>query len=165
MDLSGLLMINSAGNLVLTSQNKTILWSSNSNKEAQNLVIHLLDSGNLVLSDEKDGNSEIFLRQSFDHPTGTLLPGMKLGWDLRTGLHRQQSAWKSQDDPSPGDFTLELVLNNYPELIMLKGYKMDFPSEPWNGLRHNGEAKSSSITVFELNFISNEEDIYFSYNI
>ncbi|GLT51474.1 hypothetical protein SLA2020_248810 [Shorea laevis] len=159
MDLSRLLMINSTGNLVLTSQNKTILWSSNSNKEAQNLVIHLLDSGNLALSDEKDGNSKIFLWQSFDYPTDTLLAGMKLGWYLRTGLHRQLSAWKSPDDPSPGDFTLGLGLNNYPELIMLKGSKMYFPSGPWNGLRYNGEAESSSITVFELNFISNEEDI------
>ncbi|GLU23485.1 hypothetical protein SLE2022_394850 [Rubroshorea leprosula] len=87
MNFSGLLMINSTGNLFVTNQNKTILWSSNSNKEAQNLVIQLLDSGNLVLSDEKDGDSEIFLWQSFDHPTDMLLPGMKLGWDLRTGLH------------------------------------------------------------------------------
>ncbi|GKV52367.1 hypothetical protein SLEP1_g58954 [Rubroshorea leprosula] len=30
------------------------------------------------------------------------------------------SAWKSPDDPSPGDFTLRLALNNYPELIVLK---------------------------------------------
>ncbi|XP_060188685.1 G-type lectin S-receptor-like serine/threonine-protein kinase At4g27290 [Lycium barbarum] len=45
----------------------------------QNPIAQLLDSGNLVVKEAGDGNPIKFLWQSFDHPTDTLLPGMKLG--------------------------------------------------------------------------------------
>ena len=57
----------------------------------------------------------------FDYPTDTFLPGLKLGWDLRTGLERRLTTWESPDDPAPGDLSLGLVLNNYPEFMMMKG--------------------------------------------
>ncbi|KAJ6753658.1 hypothetical protein OIU79_026485 [Salix purpurea] len=105
-DSSGFLMIDNTGNFVLVSNNNsTVVWSSNLTKAAQSGMGELLDSGNLCLRDEKDADSGIYLWQSFDYPSDTLLPGMKLGWDLRTGLDRRLSAWKSPDDPSPGDFT------------------------------------------------------------
>ena len=63
--------------------------------------VELLDSGNLVLRDVVAGT---YLWQSFDYPSDTLLPGMKLGWDLRTGLKRSLSAWKNSEDPCPGRF-------------------------------------------------------------
>ncbi|KAH9803161.1 hypothetical protein KPL71_001659 [Citrus sinensis] len=100
-DSSGLLVVNETGNLVLTSQNKSVVWSANLSKEVRTPVIfQLLDSGNLVLRGERDGGSETYLWQSFDYPSDTLLPGMKLGWDLKTGLERRITSWKSSDDPS-----------------------------------------------------------------
>ncbi|KAH7546559.1 hypothetical protein FEM48_Zijuj01G0213600 [Ziziphus jujuba var. spinosa] len=81
---SGILMINSTGNLVL-SQKSGVVWSSNPTKPTQNQILQLLDSGNLVVRD-----------------------GMKLGWKLKTGLQRRLVSWKSSDDPSPGDLTWEL---------------------------------------------------------
>ncbi|KAK9938309.1 hypothetical protein M0R45_015056 [Rubus argutus] len=126
-DSSGHLLISTtAGSLVLLNKNKTVFWSSNSTKQTQNIspVLQLLDTGNLILRDEKEGaNSESYLWQSFDYPSDTLLPGMKLGWDLRTGLNRRLTAWKSPDDPSPGDLTWEMLLHNYPEPAMFKGGK------------------------------------------
>ena len=91
-DLSGVLMVNSSGSLVLLSQNTTVAWLANSTKEAQYPIVELLGSGNLVLRDEKDENPENYLWQSFNYPSDTWLPGMKLGWDLRTGLDRHLSA-------------------------------------------------------------------------
>ncbi|KAM6576931.1 hypothetical protein CsatB_028768 [Cannabis sativa] len=85
-DSSGLLSINNKGDLVLfsgQSNNRVLVWSSNSSKQAQEPLVQLLDNGNLVLGDEKDANTTIFLWESFDYPTDTMLPGMKLGWDLR----------------------------------------------------------------------------------
>ncbi|KAF3453566.1 hypothetical protein FNV43_RR04006 [Rhamnella rubrinervis] len=67
-DLSGLLMINRSGNAVLLSRNDTV-WSTNSSKQPENPILQLLDSGNLVLRDGKDGNSENYLWQSFDFST------------------------------------------------------------------------------------------------
>ena len=70
-------------------------------KIAQTPIVQLLDFENLVIRDgNDDGNSETFLWQSFDYPTNTILPRMKFGWDLRIGLDRDLSAWKSSDDPS-----------------------------------------------------------------
>uniref|UniRef100_A0A2N9H741 Receptor-like serine/threonine-protein kinase n=1 Tax=Fagus sylvatica TaxID=28930 RepID=A0A2N9H741_FAGSY len=114
-------MINSTGSLVLLSQNKSVVWSTSSLKQAQTPLLQLLDTGNLVLTDEKNGNSEDYLWQSFDYPADTLLPGMKFGWDLKRGLNRRLIAWKNWDDPSSGDFILEMTLHNYPEAYLFQG--------------------------------------------
>ncbi|KAH7546568.1 hypothetical protein FEM48_Zijuj01G0214600 [Ziziphus jujuba var. spinosa] len=71
-DSSGILMINGSANAVLLSQNTTVVWSSSSSKQSENPILQLLNSGNLVLRDGKDGNSGIFLWQSFDCPIGTV---------------------------------------------------------------------------------------------
>lgn len=61
----------------------------------------LLDSGNLVLKDQNNGTSrESYQWQSFDHPSDTLLPGMKLGWDLNSGQERYLTSWRTTKDPS-----------------------------------------------------------------
>ncbi|KAH9803128.1 G-type lectin S-receptor-like serine/threonine-protein kinase [Citrus sinensis] len=137
-DSSGLLVVNETGNLVLTSQNKSVVWSANLSKEVQTpVVLQLLDSGNLVLRGERDGSSETYLWQSFDYPSNTLLPRMKLGWDLKTGLERRITSWKSPDDPSPGNFTWAVERQDNPELIMWKGSRKFHRGGPWNGLVFN----------------------------
>ncbi|PON53020.1 Mitogen-activated protein kinase kinase kinase, partial [Parasponia andersonii] len=83
------------------------IWSSNSSSAGKNLVAQLLDSGNLVLYEDGFSNfsSEVYLWQSFDHPSDTLLAGMKLGWNFETGLELYLTSWKSDNDPSDGDYT------------------------------------------------------------
>ena len=142
-------MVNSSGSLVLLSQNTTVAWVANSTKEAQYPIVELLGSGNLVLRDEKDENPENYLWQSFNYPSDTWLPGMKLRWDLRTGLDRHLSAWKSSDDPSPGNLTWGIELHNYPELVLKKGSEKYFLSGPWNGQFFSGipELKAPQFTT------------------
>ncbi|XP_060965196.1 S-locus-specific glycoprotein S13-like [Cannabis sativa] len=114
IDSSALLTIDNTGNLVLFSgkNNKSVLiWSTNSLKQTREPLIQLLNNGNLVLRDEKDANTTKFLWESFDYPTDTMLPGMKLGWDLKRGLNRRLSSWKSSDDPCHGDFTYGIELD------------------------------------------------------
>jgi hypothetical protein len=53
-----------------------------------------------VLTD-KDGN---VLWQSFEHPTNTFLPGIRVGKDLRTGAEWSLSSWCGAEDPLPSDF-------------------------------------------------------------
>uniref|UniRef100_A0A2N9F9S6 Bulb-type lectin domain-containing protein n=1 Tax=Fagus sylvatica TaxID=28930 RepID=A0A2N9F9S6_FAGSY len=138
-DSSGVLMLNNSGSLVLLSQNSTIVaWSANSTNQASNPIVQLLDSGNLVVRDEKEENLENYLWQSFDYPCDSLLPGMKLGWDSRTGQEWRLSAWKSPDDPSPGELTYAIPHNNYPELVMKKGSEKYFRTGPWNGHVYSG---------------------------
>ncbi|KAH9728997.1 hypothetical protein KPL70_009227 [Citrus sinensis] len=108
-DSSGLLMINRTGNPILTSPSMGIVWSASLSKKVSSpLVLQLLDSRNLILRGEQDGDSENYFWQSFDYPSDTLLPGMKVGWDLKTGLERRLTSWKSSNDPSPGDLILKI---------------------------------------------------------
>ncbi|XP_016648821.1 PREDICTED: G-type lectin S-receptor-like serine/threonine-protein kinase At4g27290 isoform X2 [Prunus mume] len=81
---SGLLMINSSGNVVLLSQNSTVVWSIALSKQPQNPILQLLDSGNLVLREPRDGNSRNYLWQS-------------LQWDEKAGLYRSLLASSSSD--------------------------------------------------------------------
>ncbi|KDP38994.1 hypothetical protein JCGZ_00751 [Jatropha curcas] len=149
-------------NLVLINSNNGVVWSSsNSTKEAQNPVVQLLDSGNLVLRDGNNGNSGIYLWQSFDYPTDTLLAGMKIGVNLKTGLDRRLTSWKNWDDPSPGDLVWRLlVLHNYnAESTLWKGSKLWYRSGPWNGITYSFIPQLSPI--FEFYFVQNEEEVYY----
>ncbi|XP_048332791.2 G-type lectin S-receptor-like serine/threonine-protein kinase At4g27290 isoform X2 [Ziziphus jujuba] len=163
-DSSGTLMINSTGHLVL-SQKSGVVWSANPAKPIQTPILQLLDSGNLVVRDDKDENLESYVWQSFDYPCDTLLPGMKLGWDLKTGLQRRLVSWKSSDDPSPGDLTWEIDINNYPESVMFRGSEKYYRGGPWNGLRFSGAPELKPNPLFKFEFVFNEDEVYYTYNL
>ncbi|KDO74361.1 hypothetical protein CISIN_1g004521mg [Citrus sinensis] len=164
-DSFGFLMINKTGNLVLTSQSNIVVWSAYLSKEVQTpVVLQLLDSGNLVLRDEHDGDSETYFWQSFDYPSDTLLPGMKLGWDLKTGLERRVTSWKSFDDPSPGDFIWAIERQDNPEVVMWKGSRKFYRTGPWNGLRFSAPSLRPN-PIFSFSFVSNDVELYYTFNI
>ena len=72
--------------MVLLNHNKTVLWQMIPQRKARNPVLQILDSRNLALKKEGAEYPENYLWQSFDYPSDSLLPGMKLGKDLRNGL-------------------------------------------------------------------------------
>ncbi|RVW59426.1 G-type lectin S-receptor-like serine/threonine-protein kinase [Vitis vinifera] len=76
-----------------------------------NATATLLDSGNLVLTHMINDNGAFkreIVWQSFDHPSDTLLPGMKLAVNLKVGSNRSLTSWLSHEVPAPGAFTLGL---------------------------------------------------------
>ncbi|KAF6156814.1 hypothetical protein GIB67_017348 [Kingdonia uniflora] len=165
-DSSGVLKIEFNGNLVLHNGANNVIWSSNYLKATENPVVELLDSGNLVLKDGNDGNSTSYLWQSFDYPSDTLLPGMKLGWDLKTGFNRYLSAWNGVNDPSVGDLTYGIInFNRYPEAAMMRNSKEYYRSGPWNGLRYSGAPELKPNPVFKFDFVSNEDEVYYTYGL
>ncbi|XP_061349733.1 G-type lectin S-receptor-like serine/threonine-protein kinase At4g27290 [Gastrolobium bilobum] len=157
------LTLNSTGNLVL-SQNGSVVWYTTPQKQAHNPVAVLLDTGNLVLRNEGESNPEDYLWQSFDYPSDTLLPGMKLGRNLRLGLDWTLTTWKSPDDPSPGDVSEGLVLHNYPEFYTMKGTEKFFRYGPWNGIEISGIPGSPSTTILDFTFVTNNDEIYYTYS-
>ncbi|OMP04571.1 S-locus glycoprotein [Corchorus olitorius] len=160
-DSTGLLKIETTGRVVLQGQNRTIVWSTNSSTEGVgNPILKLLDSGNLVV---KDGDSENYMWQSFDYPTDTMLPGMKMGWDLRINLSRRLVAWKNPDDPSPGDLTYGIELQGNPEFVIRKGSVKYYRSGLWNGDGFSGSPVYRSNPVFTYDFVWNEEQVYYIY--
>ncbi|KAL0406868.1 UNVERIFIED_CONTAM: G-type lectin S-receptor-like serine/threonine-protein kinase [Sesamum latifolium] len=164
-DLPGSLTINSTGSLLLSDGTNTVVWSTNSTRIPQSPVAQLLDSGNLVVRDIKDGDAHSCLWQSFDYPSDTLLPGMKLGWDLRTHLNRRLSSWKSSDDPSPGELSTGIELDVYPQGVMRKGSRKYFRGGPWNGLRFSGAPELKSNPLFDFKFVSNQDEVYYQYRL
>ncbi|KAM4110553.1 hypothetical protein ACB094_03G203600 [Castanea mollissima] len=73
-------------------------WSPGLEKSSSaNQIVRLMDSGNLVLSE--DVQSAMILWESFKYPTDTFLSGMKM--DEKTNL----VAWNGSSDPGPGQFT------------------------------------------------------------
>ncbi|RDX96533.1 G-type lectin S-receptor-like serine/threonine-protein kinase, partial [Mucuna pruriens] len=152
------------GNLVLLTQNQSLVWTTNATKRASNPIVQLLDTGNLVII---DGNNEgsIYLWQSFDHPCDTLLPGMKFGWDLKTGLNRRLTSWKSWDDPSSGDFTWGVELGSNPDLVMWKGNVEYFRTGPYTGNMFSGVYGPRNNPLYKYNFVNNEDEVYFQYTL
>lgn len=123
-DHSRVLNISRQGILVLLNGTKEVVWSSNTSGTAQKPIAKLLQSENLVVKDENDDSEEKFLWQSFDYPSDTLLPGMKLGKNLVTGLNKVISSWKDTDDPARGKFTQEIDLHGYPQSVLLNRHKI-----------------------------------------
>ena len=81
-----------------------ITYRVSENPLSQNTSALLLDSGNLIIRNEKFD----ILLQSFDYPSDTFLPGMKLGYNLRTGKVWSLTSWKSAEDPSLGTAELKM---------------------------------------------------------
>ncbi|XP_028081931.1 G-type lectin S-receptor-like serine/threonine-protein kinase RKS1 isoform X1 [Camellia sinensis] len=127
---SGAMSIDQHGNLVIYSNDNSqnvILWHTNVSAPvmatSNSHSARLLDSGNLMLLFQgSDTKNESFVAwQSFDYPTNTLLPNMKLGLDRRTGLDRFLTSWKLKDDPGTGEYSYRMVPSGLPQLVLYKG--------------------------------------------
>ncbi|CAA2964589.1 G-type lectin S-receptor-like serine threonine-kinase At4g27290 [Olea europaea subsp. europaea] len=162
-DTSGALKLTENGNLVLVnSTNGVVLWSSNSTSVSMSLVAQLLDSGNLVIRGSSDGN---YTWQSFDHPTDTALPGMKMGKNFVTGVDRILCSWKTKNDPSRGDFTYLMDTHGYPQHMMMSGSSVRFRSGPWNGLSFSGSPGLKKNPIYTFQFVFNQQEVYYSFDL
>ncbi|KAL6651962.1 hypothetical protein ACP70R_010887 [Stipagrostis hirtigluma subsp. patula] len=143
-DSAGMLMISDTGGLVLLDSSRQIAWSSNSTTTSSSVEAKLHDDGNFVVRD--NGSSTIVLWQSFDHPSNTLLSGMKVGKDSWTGSDWYLTSWSSPDDPSPGAYRRILDTAGLPDFVVWEGDAKTYRAGPWNGLRFSGDPEVSTYT-------------------
>jgi hypothetical protein len=120
-----------------------------------------LDIGNLVVKDR----TENFLWQSFDYPCDTLLPEMKLGWDLVIGLGTFLSSWKSTEDPTPGEYSIRIDPRGLPQRVTMKGDSIKARAGSWNGRTFTGSQGLRPNPVNENEFEWNEKEVYFEYKL
>ncbi|KAI3758085.1 hypothetical protein L6452_05633 [Arctium lappa] len=162
---SGMFQVSSDGILQLLSDGDTI-WSS-SFVSLRNIapVAQLLDNGNLVVRDEHSTDQQIFIWQSFDYPGDTILPGMKFGKDLVTGIDRRWMSWKSLDDPSPGRYTAWMDTNGFPQIFVGQGKDLHLRFGPWNGNTFSGMPKLRANPTSVNVFVINEREIYFRFEV
>ncbi|GJZ56347.1 G-type lectin S-receptor-like serine/threonine-protein kinase [Tanacetum coccineum] len=152
-----MLKIVAPGNLVLFN-NMSIIWSSNTTA-FQNATANLLDSGNLVVTDQ-----ELFgnvLWQSFDYPTDTLLPTMRLGKDYSKGIEWRLSSWKSNEDPGPGEFTWEANTHGYPAFELKQRGVLKQRTAPWTNERFT----FSGMLSFIVNVFITKTEASYAYHI
>ncbi|GAY69190.1 hypothetical protein CUMW_270080 [Citrus unshiu] len=164
VDSNAVLTIGNNGNLVLLNQTDGIIWSSNLSREVKNPVAQLLDTGNLVLRENFSSNTSegSYLWQSFDCPSDTLLIGMKMGWDLKTGRERYLTSWRTADDPSPGNFTFRLEIRVLPHLCIYNGSVKLSCTGPWNGLAFGADPTNTSY-LFRPIVEQKEDEIIYRY--
>ncbi|PIN12769.1 Non-specific serine/threonine protein kinase [Handroanthus impetiginosus] len=144
-DTSGALTLTQDGNLkVLNTANGNVLWPSRGNytSSIRNPVAKPLESGNLVIRDENDENPGNFLWQSFDHPSDTALPGMKMGKNLVTGLDRVLRSWKTSHNPSTGNYSFLLDSHGFPQFLSIGRNQ-----------------------IFTFEFVFNQEEIYYTIHL
>ncbi|WOH04251.1 hypothetical protein DCAR_0623660 [Daucus carota subsp. sativus] len=165
-DTTGVLELSSSGILSITNNtNGTTIWSTNSSRSVLNPIAQLLDNGNLVIREKNDDNPDNYLWQSFDYPTDTHLPEMKLGINLVTGFERYLSSWKSSDDPAPGGFTYHLDPTGYPHLVLRNGPIETYQTGPWNGARFSGRPKLSQNRIYTHRLVYTKKEVYYTFEL
>ncbi|KAK0598580.1 hypothetical protein LWI29_036029 [Acer saccharum] len=129
---------------------------------ARNTSVTLEQSGNLVLHElHSNGSIKGMLWQSFDYPTDTLLPGMKLGINLQTGHQWFLQSWLTYDSPAQGRYTLGMDPNVTNQLTVWWRGEIEGTS----GHLLNGQFKSWDATGYNFRYTSNEREKYFTYSV
>lgn len=165
-DDPGVLTIDEFSNLkILSSTTTMMLYSVEAENTNKSVRATLLDTGNFVLHElNPDGISvKRVLWQSFDYPTDTILPGMKLGYDKNTGHTWSITARRSYRTLWSGSFSLSLdpktnqLVSRWREAII-------WSSGEWrNGSFSNLNSSSLYKENFNFTFFSNESVTYFEY--
>jgi len=154
---SGFLFINQYGNLVLYGDDdqKLPVWSTNvSVEENDTCAAQLLDSGNLILVRKRSRKT---VWRSFDYPTNTLLPGMKLGLDRKLGIDRFPTSWRSAEDPGFGDFSIRINPNGSPQFFHYNGKKPISRSPPWPW--------RNQMSLYTSTFVNDPDEKYSFYTV
>uniref|UniRef100_A0A6N2KR84 non-specific serine/threonine protein kinase n=1 Tax=Salix viminalis TaxID=40686 RepID=A0A6N2KR84_SALVM len=159
-DNSGVLEIDGdSGTMKVTYSGGDLFDFYSSQSPTSKLTATLEDSGNFVLKDA-NSRSDRILWQSFDDPTDTFLPGMKLGINYRTGQNWSLTSWMSDLVPAPGAFTLEWERDGQ-ELVIKRRAEIYWRSGP---LTSNGSFEAyrlnSRLDYSFLNVSNIDEDFF-----
>ncbi|KAG6519066.1 hypothetical protein ZIOFF_022555 [Zingiber officinale] len=165
-DLSGRLSLTTNGTLLLTSDNSTIVfWSSrDGSAPLRKPVARLLDNGNFVVGEEAEQNGYVAW-QSYDHPTDTILPGMRFGRNMTSGLNLNLTAWTSLSDPTPGDYVVGIDMDGLPEQILWQRRIPLWRSGPWNGLYLSGGPEMVAENLVQYHFTVASQQFIYTYTI
>ncbi|KAF8015799.1 hypothetical protein BT93_H1364 [Corymbia citriodora subsp. variegata] len=140
------------------------VWSTNVSSSSSNYstTAWLTDTGNLVLIQDF---SERVIWQSFDYPTDTMLPFMKLGLNCKTGLNRFLTSWKSPVDPAPGNFSYRIDPTGYAQLFLYKDGDPYWRAGSWTGDRWSGMPEMTHAFIFNVSFVNDPDEVSIMYGI
>lgn len=118
-----------------------------------------------MLRRENDENPENYIWQSFDFPTDTLLPEMKLGWSRKTGNTWFLTSWKNNTDPGSGDYSFKMDIEGFPELVIWKNDTKTSRSGPWTGKMFSGTPEMKGVSIMNFEFLDDPDEIYYSFEM
>ncbi|XP_031130610.1 receptor-like serine/threonine-protein kinase SD1-8 [Ipomoea triloba] len=148
------------GNLRLLDGEKNVIWSTNiSGGGGNSSVALLLDTGELVV---KQGESIVW--ESFNNgDSDTLMPGMRLKVNKKTGKRNVIRCWSSSDDPRPGKFSWGMDPKGSPQLLI---WKEDVPYSRSNlfqdGFTYSRYLPQLGYSAY-YSFATKNDEEYFSY--
>ncbi|CAN6338459.1 unnamed protein product [Urochloa humidicola] len=153
------------GNLVVLNQStNSVIWSTQAKMIRNNTIAILLDSGNFILRDVS--NSSQTLWQSFDHPTDTFFPGMKLGWDNFTGLNRRLVSRKNSISPATGVYCEELDPSGVNQIVLAQRNSAAsyWSTGVWNG-QHFASLPDEARNAGKESLVTNAHEKYYTYTL
>ncbi|KAL8259885.1 hypothetical protein R6Q59_027838 [Mikania micrantha] len=150
--------------IIATGESTHLNVSDNQSGDSFNLTATLQDNGNFQLKNESDDQ---ILWQSFDHPINVLLPGMKLGSNLKTGRNWILTSWLSDEIPDSGAFTLSWEPNGEDDQRILVRQR-DQPYWTSGSLKNQNfefmNVNNLLLFRYDLDYVYTDEERYFSYN-
>lgn len=168
MNDSSFLTLDTNGILKLTIAGGSNPIELNTDQGSKNSTAVLLDSGNFVLNDEIEKR---ILWQSFDYPTDTLLPGMKLGQNHKTGHNWTLTSWVNEDYYYSGSFTLSWVpsgeSNSGGQLTIKRRGEPYWESGPLNNQSFEfmkAPTDPFALYQYNLSYVSNQNESYFTFS-
>ncbi|EOA33630.1 hypothetical protein CARUB_v10019792mg [Capsella rubella] len=166
LDHSGVLKIADDGNLVVVNGQNVTVWSTSVKPESNNTVAVLLGTGDLVLSSDSDRRRWCW--ESFNNPTDTFLPGMMVRVNPSLRENRSFIPWKSENDPSPGRYSMGIDPTGVPEIVIWEGEKRKWRSGPWNSVIFTGIPDMYRVTNYAKGFKLSSPDrdgtMFFTYS-
>ncbi|XP_045802110.1 G-type lectin S-receptor-like serine/threonine-protein kinase At4g27290 [Trifolium pratense] len=163
---SGSLNLTDKGTLVVLDSKGVMIWSTNSSKTATKVtkpIVELLESGNLIVKDET--NPDDVLWQSFDLPSDTLIPGMRLRTDLVTGDYKGLVSWTDTEDPATGLYSYHIDSTGFPQVVITKGNKLLFRVGSWNGNILSGIASTTLYKAYNFSFVITDKEVSYGYDL
>ncbi|KAF8759336.1 hypothetical protein HU200_010377 [Digitaria exilis] len=123
------LVLTNSSDLLLTDVNGHVLWKTNTATAASSSVAVLMNTGNLILRSP----SNMVLWQSFDYPTDTFIPGMKIWMSHKTHEGNRLVSWNGPDDPSPGAFSFGWATGPFIQAFIWNSSLPEWRSTVWTG--------------------------------
>ncbi|XP_022888775.1 G-type lectin S-receptor-like serine/threonine-protein kinase B120 [Olea europaea var. sylvestris] len=161
----GDLRIGNDGNLIILDGNADVIWSTNCKIASDNSSVVLMDTGDLVLLESHgSGDPNKALWKSFDHPTDTFLPDMRVYMNVSEGERHVFTSWRSASDPSVGKYSLGVDPRGSPQVVIWEGTSRKWRSGHWNGLIFIGVPGMRAIYLYGFK-LNNDADgkLYFTY--
>ncbi|CAN6865419.1 unnamed protein product [Brassica oleracea] len=139
------LTISTDGSLILLDGKQDVIWSTGEAFTSKKCHAELLDTGNLVVTDDVSGKT---LWQCFGNLGNTMLPQSSVSYDIPRGKKHVLTSWKSNNDPSPGEYSLEFTPQVPPQGLIRRGSKPYWRSGPW------AKTKFSGIPGIDASYVS-----------